>query len=208
LAKPDTTLRRDITPGPVAQLVEAVEPATVIVFKYGPFGTPLAQGSGFFVSGSGEFVTCRHCVEGADAVSIETREGNAYQVTTVLADDHIGDMVRLGTNVTVSVPSLKLCSSGPLKGEDVVVLGTPRGHAWSVSKGIVAAFRPNDQIQVDAAISHGSSGSPVFNMKGEVIGVITSTDESGQNLNFASSPLRLGRFALGTPEPFDAWKSR
>ncbi len=80
-------------------------------------------------------------------------------------------------------------------GERVLVIGNPLGLSGSVSDGIVSAFRPSAKygklIQITGPISEGSSGSPVVNLKGEVIGVATLNLEGGQNLNFAISSERI-----------------
>jgi hypothetical protein len=86
-------------------------------------------------------------------------------------------------------PFLNLSQNKPKEGESVFVIGNPKGLDFSVSNGIVSSLR-NDQdlgqlIQTTAPISSGNSGSPLINMKGEVVGVISFTLIEGQNLNFA-----------------------
>lgn len=85
------------------------------------------------------------------------------------------------------LPTVRLAPehSGKL-GESVVVIGSPKGLETTVSDGIVSSIREEGEVlQITAPISPGSSGSPVFNSKGEVIGVATFTVKDGQNLNFA-----------------------
>ena len=87
-------------------------------------------------------------------------------------------------------------------GESVFVVGSPRGLAGSVTTGIVSAIRPDiggrasNVIQIDAAVSAGNSGGPVFNGRGEVIGVVVYKRSDGENLNFAI-PINYVRGALG-----------
>jgi tetratricopeptide (TPR) repeat protein len=84
------------------------------------------------------------------------------------------------------LPKVKLTSTNKSKqGESIVVIGSPNGLETTVSEGIISGIRKKDELQITAPISPGSSGSPVFNSKGEVIGVVTSSIDSGQNLNFA-----------------------
>src|ERR1700692_3684416 len=85
------------------------------------------------------------------------------------------------------VPFIRLGeSANKVEGERVVVIGNPTGLTGTVSDGIIAAFRKNHSfIQITAPISPGSSGSPVLDEGGNVIGVATLISEEGQNLNFA-----------------------
>jgi len=108
------------------------------------------------------------------------------------------------------VEYLKIGSSTEaVEGETVLVIGNPEGLQGSVSNGIISAFRENrSYIQITAPISPGSSGSPVFDETGQVIGMATLVSKEGQNLNFAISAekieavLRSGvSEASSTPSP-------
>src|SRR5262249_45270986 len=77
-------------------------------------------------------------------------------------------------------------SADAVEGQRVLVIGSPEGLQGTVSDGIISAFRENrSMIQITAPISPGSSGSPVMNESGEVIGVATMVTKEGQNLGFA-----------------------
>jgi hypothetical protein len=85
-----------------------------------------------------------------------------------------------------------LSSAEPVEGQSVLVIGNPEGYTGTVSHRIISAFRDNGNIiQITAPISPGSSGSPVLNAKGEVIGIATAVVKEGQNLNFAVSSKAL-----------------
>ena len=86
----------------------------------------------------------------------------------------------------ISFPCLKIAGSLPRVGEDVFAIGAPEGLEQTLSKGIVSAIRGKENciIQTTAEITHGSSGGPLFNKQGEVIG-ITSGGMDVANLNFA-----------------------
>jgi serine protease Do len=85
------------------------------------------------------------------------------------------------------VPFLKLGNStNAVEGQQVIVIGSPEGLQGTVTEGIISAFRENrSMIQITAPISHGSSGSPVNDENGQVIGVATLVAKEGQNLGFA-----------------------
>jgi hypothetical protein len=97
-------------------------------------------------------------------------------------------------------PYLKLGQSADaVEGQKVLVIGSPEGLQGTVSDGIISAFRENrSMIQITAPISPGSSGSPVMNESGEVIGVATMITKEGQNLGFAIAVEQVQR-ALAAP---------
>jgi len=108
------------------------------------------------------------------------------------------------------VPYLKLASSVHVaEGQRVIVIGRPEKLAETVSDGIISAFRNNrSSIQITAAFSPGSSGSPVLDESGQVIGIATSTSKEGQNLNFAISVETLKTAFLTSvdqPRTTDRW---
>jgi tetratricopeptide (TPR) repeat protein len=177
-------------------IVKKVKPSTVVVFTYDNAGKPLGQGSGFIISKEGDVITNRHVIKGATRAEIKTIEGNKYIVNYVLAEDKEGDLIRLSTNIPINtIRPLPLSNSIPAEGERIIVIGSPLGFEQTISDGIVSAIREMPGygyiIQITAPISPGSSGSPVINMKGEVVGVATLRIIDGQNLNFAVSKDRV-----------------
>src|SRR4030095_3330011 len=129
-------------------------------------------------------------------------KGRVFTVAGVLAVDEEGDLALL----SVEMPPDKSRSSTlslalPDEGEQIVVIGNPLKLEGSVTDGIVSAVRevPNvgKIIQITAPISHGNSGSPVFNMKGQVIGVVTVKVTNGQNINLAIDATRVSHLSPG-----------
>jgi len=103
---------------------------------------------------------------------------------------------------------LRLSRNFPEIGERVVVIGSPLGLEQTVSEGIVSAIRGIGRLlQITAPISPGSSGSPVVNMKGEVVGVATLQFTQGQNLNFAVSAERISKMKSGEGKTLALWSS-
>lgn len=81
---------------------------------------------------------------------------------------------------------LKIAKNRPEIAEEVFTIGSPKGLENSFSKGVISQFRENNRIQIDITIDHGSSGGPLFNMNGEIIGITTSgLAETNADLNFA-----------------------
>jgi tol-pal system protein YbgF len=149
-------------------------------------------GSGFFIDEEGILVTNHHVIEeGAKAIA-QLSTGEFVPIEGILAEDKDGDLVLLTIGVKErSFPTLKLTKRGVKAGQPVVVIGSPFGLVGTVSDGIISAVRDTPKlgkfIQITAPVSKGSSGSPVINMNGEVIGIATLSFIGGQSLNFATS---------------------
>jgi len=191
----------------LTQLVKRIQPAVVTVVAYDAQGRVKGQGSGFFINQQGHFLTNHHVLTGAARAEVRTREGRRYPMTRFLAQDQAGDLVVAAIEPPrVNLPSLKISGVLPEVGEKVLVVGSPFELEQTLSDGVVSAVRRIPDLgtilQITAPISSGSSGSPVVNMKGEVIGIATFIFKEGQNLNFAvpgSRALALQQRAVRTP---------
>jgi S1-C subfamily serine protease len=185
------------------ELVRRVKPSVVAIATYDAQGEALMTGSGFFVR-PGEVVTNLHVIRGAQRTEIKTLDGKGkvFPVSGILAIDNEGDLALLSVEMPVDRPrSVELARDLPDEGEPIMVIGNPLKLEGSVSDGIVSAVRevPNvgKIVQITAPISHGNSGSPVFNMKGEVVGVVTVKVTNGQNINLAIGAARVAQLQPG-----------
>jgi len=182
-------------------LIKRIKPSTVIIFAYDDKGEFLQLGSGFFISQNGDVITNYHVIQGASSAEIKTADEKTYPITYILAGDEQNDLIRLSVNIpSSSVYPLSLSKTIPEVGERIIVYGSPLGLENTVSDGIVSAIRDIPDygriIQITAPISPGSSGSPVLNMNGEVIGIATFQLIEGQNLNFAIPSERISSLIL------------
>jgi Flp pilus assembly protein TadD len=187
-------------------LVRRIKPSAVAIETFNARNEKLARGSGFFIAAN-RVVTNRHVIEGAYKAEIHLSNGNTFPVKGVLAIDGEGDIALLQVDVPSSmVTPLSVMRTSPQEGEGIVVIGNPFGFEGSVSNGIVSAVRdiPNYGriIQITAPISPGSSGSPVVNMSGQLIGVATLQLTDGQSLNFAVPSERVSQLQAGTLTSF------
>ena len=179
------------------ELVRRVKPSVVAITTYDANGEALLTGSGFFIH-PGQVVTNLHVIHGATRAEIKTLDGKGrvFRVKGALSVDEEGDLALLDVEMPIDRGhSSELSSTLPDEGEPVFVIGNPLKLEGSVSDGIVSAVRevPNVGriIQITAPISHGNSGSPVFNLHGQVLGVVTVKVTNGQNINLAIASSRL-----------------
>jgi tetratricopeptide (TPR) repeat protein len=193
--------------GNLPELVRRVKPSVVAIATYDAQGEALMTGSGFFVR-PGQVVTNLHVIRGAQRVEIKTLDGKGkvFPVAGLLAVDEEGDLALLSVEMPQDRPrASELAQVLPDEGEQIVVIGNPLKLEGSVTDGIVSAVRevPNvgKIIQITAPISHGNSGSPVFNMKGEVVGVVTVKVTNGQNINLAIGAARVTQLQPGRLRP-------
>ncbi|MEX2519349.1 MAG: Do family serine endopeptidase [Paracoccaceae bacterium] len=136
-----------------------------------------ALGSGFVVEGDGYIVTNNHVVKDASKVRVRMSDEREFDATVVGADEQT-DLALLKI-AAKDLPLLALGDSDAMRvGDDVVAVGNPFGLGGTVTRGIISAKGRDiqagpyvDFIQTDAAINHGNSGGPLFNLDGEVIGV-------------------------------------
>ena len=179
------------------ELVRRIKPSAVAIETFDARGEKLARGSGFFID-TDQVVTNRHVIEGAYRAEVHSSTGNIFPVKGVLAIDAEGDIALLKVEAPANqVLPLPLERTSPQEGESVVVIGNPFGLEGSVTNGIVSAVRDIPTfgriIQITAPISPGSSGSPVVNMQGQVIGVATLQITGGQSVNFAIPSERISQ---------------
>lgn len=154
--------------------------STVTVYTNNGFG------SGFFIE-QDLIATNYHVIENAYNVNVGfNNSGSKYNVSIVAADTY-NDLALLRVS-GISKKPLAISGEQIMPGEKIFVIGTPKGLQATISDGIVSGLRSDegrDLIQITAPISPGSSGGPVFNKEGEVIGVCVMQYKEGQNLNFA-----------------------
>lgn len=150
---------------------------------------PIALGSGFLVSSGGAIATNYHVIAAGNVAVVKFANGTVLPVDGVLAIDKIHDLAIIKVHGK-TFQTLTLGNSDEIQvGEEVVAIGNPLGLELTVSNGILSGVRMTKEegkvLQTTAPISHGSSGGPLFNMFGEVVGVNTLYLEGAESLNFA-----------------------
>lgn len=196
-----TTTSAVVAQDELPELVKRIKPSAVAIETFDVRGEKLSRGSGFFIAPD-RVVTNRHVIENAYKAEVHSFTGAIYPVKGVVAIDAEGDIALLRVDAPAGqVRPLSLDRTSPQEGESVVVIGNPMGLEGSVSNGIVSAVRDIPTfgriIQITAPISPGSSGSPVVNMLGQVIGVATLQVTGGQSVNFAIPSARISQLQDG-----------
>jgi len=197
-----TPLRIEASQDLLPELVRLIKPSAVAIETFDVRGEKLSRGSGFFVD-TDRIVTNRHVLEGAHRAEVHSSSGAVFPVKGVLAVDAEGDLALLKIDPpTTPIRPLPLDKTSPQEGESVVVIGNPLGLEGSVTNGIVSAVRDIPTfgriIQITAPISSGSSGSPVVNMQGQVIGIATLQITGGQSVNFAIPSQRISQLQIAS----------
>ena len=175
--------RAQLTP---RQIVERVFPSIVLIVAEDEHGEAVGLGSGFFYK-PGLVATNLHVLRRASQASVKVlKSGISYKVTSIASIDRRRDLCLMRID-DMSTPPLGVnASDQPEVGDEVYVASNPKGLEGSFSKGIVSGKRTYaGLIQIDAAISPGSSGGAVVNARAELIGIAVSSVVGGQNLNFA-----------------------
>ena len=173
------------TPGEVARKAFA---STVLIVLEDATGQPTSLGSGFFVTGN-QVATNLHVIEGASRGYAKIiGEPKKYNIDGVTAADPKRDLAMLKLDGAVGKALALTDSDAAQVGDTVYAVGNPQGLEGTFSQGIISSLRQigaDKLLQITAPISPGSSGGPVLNIRGEVIGVSVATYKGGQNLNFA-----------------------
>ncbi len=198
IARPDTAQAQGARPLPqsFAPLAARLRPAVVQIFALNNRG--VSRGSGFIVDPSGWVVTNEHVIRGARQIAVRLTDGRVYEVR-VRGRDRLTDLAVLKIDEVSGLPAVPWGDSDALEpGDWVLAIGNPAGLGGTVTVGIISATDratraggPFDEyLQTDAAINAGNSGGPLFNLKGEVIGVNTAAlervqDRIFQGINFS-----------------------
>ena len=182
-------------------IAKKVLPSVVLLVMEDDAGRPLGIGSGFFVR-DGVIATNMHVIKGASRGHARLPgDETKYDIAGTLGSDSARDLVLLSVE-NMKAPPLKIGdSSKAVVGDEVYAAGNPQGLEGTFSSGIVSGVRTVGEdhlLQITAPISPGSSGGPVVNSGGEVIGVSVATLEEGQNLNFAIPSAYLLPLISGT----------
>jgi serine protease Do len=196
-----------------AELFREWSPAVVAIFV--KKGEAQGGGTGFLIDNSGTIITNHHVIEGAEYARIKFVNGASYENIDVLTADRAVDLAILSIDLKKpleggappsDVKPIRLGDSEKITvGERAIAIGNPLGLEHTLTDGLISArriYEGRNWIQISVPISPGNSGGPLFNMRGEVVGIITAQlggpFARAQNLNLAVPVDELKRLMKST----------
>ena len=177
-------------------LAKQARPAVYLLAIQDEDGEVKGSGTGFLISPDGLLVTNHHVIAGAKQILAKAENGGLFPVVKVVAADPANDLALLQLEAK-DLPCLSLAPPGSAEaGTRIAVIGSPLGLEGTLTEGIVSARRKlpgqkREVLQISAAISQGSSGSPVLDAQGHVVGVASFLLAEGQSLHFATPSEKL-----------------
>lgn len=185
------------------QVARKAFPSTVLILCNDSNGQQVSLGSGFVIA-PGVVATNHHVIDGAASATVKViGERTTHKVSHIRNIDARNDLALLSVS-GLKARAVEIGNAASLEvGASVYAVGNPRGLEGSFSQGIVSAIRPIDGVsllQITAPISPGSSGGPVLDASGKVVGVSVATYKGGQNLNFAIPSTALTKLATQEDE--------
>lgn len=197
------TIAQSQTPREVAQ---KTLPSVVLIIGESNKGKAISLGSGFFVR-EDIIATNNHVIEGASSLYAKIRGSNKFYALKLIIARPRTDLALLRI-VGISKAPLLLANFSQVEvGDEVYAVGNPSGLEGTFSQGLVSGIRKTkdtDYLQISAPISHGSSGGPILNKSGEVIGVAVGGIETQGNLNFAIPVSELSKL-MEVIDPDAGW---
>lgn len=154
---------------------EKINPS--IVFIEAILGDEVSTGTGIVVGSNGEILTSSHVIDEGANIEVKTAKGEVYKADILFKPENSkSDLMLIKIKPKKTLPVIKLGDSSVLKvGQKVLAVGNPFGFSGTLTTGIISRIDyEKNKIQTDAAINPGSSGGPIVNAEGEVIGISQS----------------------------------
>jgi putative serine protease PepD len=186
---------------PHSELVARAKRAVVLITTFDADGQPEKQGSGFLLA-KDRVATNSHVVETASRIRITSFNGKTVFATSVVAMDKTSDLALLQLSEPFSEATpLELADVTPAAGQSLLLVSNPAGARGKVSFGVVGPswkfVNFGERMQITAQVAPGSSGAPVVNFEGRVIGIAVMHVEGTENLSFAIPVARLRSLQSG-----------
>ena len=206
-AVPIATAAPAASPPSIQELYRRASPAVVFITQVDAAGKTTSLASGFIVSPNGVVVTNHHVIDpdqGAVHLRVKVPRGDVYTDVRVIYAEERRDFAVIAIKAS-GLPALPVGDSDKVEvGDRVIAIGNPKGLELTLTEGIVESVRLDPQngyrfIQHQAPISPGSSGGPLINMNGEVVGINAFGIRDAQNLNGAIPVNYVKPYFNGSP---------
>lgn len=170
-------------------IFDSQSPAVVLVAAVGAQNRICRFGSGFVLRPDALIVTNSHVIDDASKIVVTLASGQILSGVVLVYQDRDRDLAVLSADGK-NLPVVRLGDSDEVKvGEDVIAIGNPEGLQNTLTKGVISGIRKDSRgrtyLQTTTPMSEGSSGGPLINMRGQVVGVAVSILWDAQNINFA-----------------------
>jgi len=174
--------------------IATVAPSVVYIEAGYEYGYGEWSGSGVIINKKGLILTAKHVLEGADWVRVTLTNGDTYDATNWIVDpnDDVG-VLQIATLKDLPEASFEVCGLPDYIGQKVFIIGYPFG-IYSVNQGMISNVRLDEpffgvepMLQLDIAGNPGNSGCPVFDMNGDVIGILVGGIRGGDGIAFITS---------------------
>jgi len=167
-------------------------------------------GSGCIVDPTGLVLTAAHVLDGAQSVRIRTQRGQSFDEVTRVAHDRAHDLALLQVQATEALPTVTLLGQGETVavGSPAIAIGSPMGLEYTVTEGIIGGRRTmhgTDFLQTQAPLAPGSSGGPLFDQQGRVIGIDAASKYPGLNLAIATRHVHELLGQRREPKPYQRY---
>jgi S1-C subfamily serine protease len=198
-------------PPAAAQVYRSTRAGLVVIVSQGAPGTE-DLGTGIVVDAQGEILTALHVVQGGTAIQVTFADGTS-SAASITSSDPADDIAVLTPSQLPSVIRPEVLGGSAQIGDEALVVGNPLGLDASLSEGVISGLGRsfplangstlNGMIQFDAAVNPGSSGGPLFNAQGQVMGIVTGLANPASTDNFAgigfAVPIGTASRAAGAP---------
>lgn len=186
------------------EIFRRASPSVVLIEMRNSDGEPTARGTGFVVQPEGTIITCLHVLQCAASGTVKLANGDVYEIRNILAIDKLRDLAIISIPA-VDLPVLTMGRSSTVTvGQPVYTISNVLGTLQNtLAQGIVSGRRQLDGyeiFQVSTTVSEGSSGAPLLDEQGNVIGVVSARIPGEASLNFAI-PIDYARGMLAFPKP-------
>lgn len=209
---PPTATPSSQTPAPeFRKTADKVAPAVVLVTVFDPQGKLLRSGTGFFISKDGRFITNWHVVEGGAHAVAKSADGKIRNVEGILASSTALDLALLRAETKTGVPFLPLSKvSDAQTGTPVAVIGSSLAHHGQPLAAATISARRSDQsgdrLELSGSIANEADGSPVIDLNGQVLGIVTLTREQDATANVVRPASTLDSLATQVkPDTIAHW---